>query len=206
MTLQQLIGAGGATLIVLAICSVISIAVILERYLYYVRRSRVKRKNFVTAIKNEYKKTEIEELIKKCKKANTPFADVASAGLSFHGHGEKEISNNMERTIIIETNLLEKNTTVVGTIGSTAVYIGLFGTVLGIIKAFNDISASGGGGGMNVVTAGISEALVCTAAGLCVAVPAVMAYNYFMKKIDNFITDMELTASEVLDLLTAKRK
>lgn len=205
MTLQQLIGAGGVTLIILALCSVISLGVILERYLYYSRRSRVKRKDFMLAMKSELKKGDAEEALKKCKKANTPFSDVAAAGLNFYGHSEKEISNNMERTIVIETNVLEKHTTIVGTIGSTAVYIGLFGTVLGIIKAFNDISASGTGG-INVVTTGISESLICTAAGLCVAVPAVMAYNYFVKKIDNFITDMELCASEMIDLLTVKRK
>jgi biopolymer transport protein ExbB len=205
MALQQLIMAGGITLIILALCSIVSLAVILERWLYYMRRSRVKRKNFMANIKDELKKGNIEEALKKCKKANTPFSDVAHAGLSFYGHSEKEISNNMERTIVIETNLLEKHTSIVGTIGSTAVYIGLFGTVLGIIKAFNDISSSGTGG-INVVTTGISESLVCTAAGLCVAVPAVMAYNYFIKKIDNFITDMELCASEAMDLITAKQK
>ena len=205
MTLQQLIMAGGFTLVILALCSVVSLAVILERWLYYTRRSGVKRKSFMAGIKDKVKKGNIEDALKECKKANTPFSDVASAGFSFYGHGEKEISNNMERTIVIETNLLERHTTIVGTIGSTAVYIGLFGTVLGIIKAFNDISSSGTGG-INVVTAGISESLVCTAAGLCVAVPAVMAYNYFIKKIDNFITDMELCASEMMDLITAKQK
>jgi biopolymer transport protein ExbB len=205
MTLQQLIMAGGFTLIILALCSVVSLAVILERWLYYMRRSRVKRKKFMTAIKDDLKKGDIELALKKCEKSNTPFSDVVHAGLSFYGHGEKEISNNMERAVVIETNLLEKHTTIVGTIGSTSVYIGLFGTVLGIIKAFNDISSSGAGG-INVVTAGISESLVCTAAGLVVAVPAVMAYNYFMKKIDNFITDMELCASETMDLMATKKK
>lgn len=198
--------AGGFTLVVLVLCSVVSLAVILERYIYYLRRSRVKLKKFMPDIKNDLKNGDVELALKRCKRANTPFSDVAHAGLSFYGHGEKEISNNMERTIVIETNLLERHTTIVGTIGSTSVYIGLFGTVLGIIKAFNDISASGGAGGINVVTTGISESLVCTAAGLCVAVPAVMAYNYFIKKIDNFITDMELCASETMDLVTAKKK
>ncbi len=135
-----------------------------------------------------------------------PFTNVVHAGISFGSHEEKEISNNMERQILIETTILEKFTAIVGTIGSISVYIGLFGTVLGIIRAFRDISASGGTGGISVVINGISEALVCTAAGLCVAVPAVVAYNYFIKKVDNFIKDMELCASETLDLLTSKKK
>jgi len=205
MSLQQLIMAGGFTLVILAICSIISIAVILERCFYYMRMSKVKRKDLMQRIGKDLKINNIDDAIDKCKKANTPFSRVASAGLNFHGHSEKEISNNMERAIIIETNLLEEHITIVGTIGSTAVYIGLFGTVLGIIKAFNDISSSGAGG-INVVTAGISESLVCTAAGLCVAIPAVMAYNYFIKRIDNFIKDMELSASEIIDLMMAKHK
>ena len=73
-----------------------------------------------------------------------------------------------------------------------------------IIRAFHDVSRTASGG-MDVVTAGISEALVCTAAGLLVAIPAVVSYNYFVRKIDNFVLDMELTASELLDLC-AKRK
>ena len=111
----------------------------------------------------------------------------------------------MERQIIIETTILERLTSVIGTIGSVAVYVGLFGTVLGIIRAFHDISASGSGG-ISVVISGISEALACTAAGLCVAVPAVVAYNYFMKKIDDFIKDMEIAASETMDLIGAIKK
>jgi biopolymer transport protein ExbB/TolQ len=91
----------------------------------------------------------------------------------------------------------------VATIGNTAVYIGLFGTVLGIIRAFSDIAAAGAGG-MSVVIGGVAEALVCTATGLFVAIPAVIAYNYFTKRVERFVTDMELCASEVIDLIGAK--
>jgi biopolymer transport protein ExbB len=205
MALSQLLMAGGITLIVLACCSILSIAVIIERCIYYLCRSRVKRAKFMTQIKISLKNDDIDEAIELCRKSNTPFSDVVLAGLSFARHTEKEISNNMERSIVIETNLLEKYTTIVGTIGSIAVYIGLFGTVLGIIKAFNEISTSGTGG-INVVINGIAESLVCTAAGLCVAVPAVVAYNFFIKKIDGFITDMELAASETMDIVKVKAK
>jgi len=140
-----------------------------------------------------------------CKDAATPFANVVCTGLNAYGKGEKEVSSSMDRSIVVETNMLSRFTAVVGTIGSTAVYIGLFGTVLGIIRAFHDISKTGSGG-ISVVINGISEALICTAAGLCVAVPAVIAYNYFIKKIDNFVTDMELCASEIIDLIPNKQK
>jgi biopolymer transport protein ExbB len=140
-----------------------------------------------------------------CKRSDTPISNVVGAGLEMIGHDEVIISNTMERQVTIETTRLERFTSIIGTIGSTAVYIGLFGTVLGIIRAFQDI-AKAGSGGVSVVISGISEALVCTAAGLCVAVPAVIAYNYFVKKVDEFITDMELCASELMDLITVKHK
>lgn len=205
MTLSQLIMAGGFTIIVLVGCSVLSIAVIIDRLQYYRSRSRVRRAEFMEGIRTALKNDNLDDAVAICKRSNTPFSDVVHAGLIFAKHTEKEISNNMERAIVIETNLLEKHITIVGTIGSVAVYIGLFGTVLGIIKAFNDISAAGTGG-INVVINGIAESLVCTAAGLCVAVPAVVAYNYFIKRIDRFISDMELCASETMDVVKVKAK
>jgi biopolymer transport protein ExbB len=205
MSIWQLIKVGGFTMIVLLIASVVSIAIILERLISYRRKSKVKRKDFMHKMRQEIKKNRIAAAAETCLNTDAPFAQVVHAGLSFFDLSEKEISNNMERQIIIETTILERLTSVIGTIGSVAVYVGLFGTVLGIIRAFHDISVSGSGG-ISVVISGISEALACTAAGLCVAVPAVVAYNYFMKKIDDFIKDMELAASETMDLIGAIKK
>ncbi|MCK9430554.1 MAG: MotA/TolQ/ExbB proton channel family protein [Candidatus Omnitrophica bacterium] len=205
MNILQLVKAGGVTMIVLLAVSVASVAIILERVIFYYSKSRLKRKDLMLRVRHELKKGGVNPAMRICKESNTPFAQVVYAGLSFFDCSEKEISNNMERQVIIETVVLERFTSVIGTIGSISVYVGLFGTVLGIIRAFHDISISGSGG-ISVVISGISEALACTAAGLCVAVPAVVAYNYFMKKIDDFIKDMELAASETMDLISAIKK
>ena len=201
----ELIHAGGLTMYVLIFCSVLSLAVIIERLLYYYRRSRVLRADLMAKIRGEYGRNQIYNAVDFCRNADTPYARVALAGLNLNGHDEQVISNAMEREITVETIKLERFTGIVATIGGTAVYIGLFGTVLGIMRAFGDISKAGSGG-MDVVTIGISEALICTAAGLMVAIPAVVSYNYFMRKIDNFVVDMELTASELVDLMCVKRK
>ena len=206
MNIWQLVKVGGFTMVILLAASVLSIAIILERIIFYRNKSKLKRKDFMQKIRQEVKKESLTPAKKICENSNAPFAQVVYAGISFFDCSEKEISNNMERQIIIETTILERFTSIIGTIGSIAVYIGLFGTVLGIIRAFHDISASGGSGGISVVLSGISEALACTAAGLCVAVPAVIAYNSFMKKIDDFVKDMELAASETMDLLGAIKK
>jgi len=205
MNIWQLVKVGGFTMVVLLAASVLSVAIILERLIFYRNKSRLRRKDFMLKIRQDIKKGNFSSATKACQDSPAPFAQVVYAGLSFFDCSEKEISNNMERQIVIETTILERFTAIIGTTGSVAVYIGLFGTVLGIIRAFHDISASGSGG-ISVVISGISEALACTAAGLCVAVPAVIAYNYFMKKIDDFIKDMELSASETMDLISAIKK
>lgn len=203
MTIGQLISSGGVTIYILALCSVLSLTIILERFICYRLRSRVKRKDFMNQIAKEIEKGNLKRALEISKATDTPFANVVFAGLNLKDHAEVLISNTMERAVTVEITKLERHIGIVGTIGSTAVYIGLFGTVLGIMRAFRDISATGVGG-ISVVINGISEALVCTAAGLAVAVPAVIAYNYFIKKVDSFVTDMELCASETMDLLTYK--
>ncbi|MFH1397198.1 MAG: MotA/TolQ/ExbB proton channel family protein [Candidatus Omnitrophota bacterium] len=204
MTLWQLFKTGGPTMYVLLLFSIISIAIILERIVYYCLRSRVKRNVFMLNISRELEKGNLKKALEISEKTDTPFSRVVHSALNLHGHDEVVISNTMEREVIIQTTKLEKYTSIIGTIGGTAVYIGLFGTVLGIIRVFHDISKSGSSG-ITVTIAGISEALVTTAAGLCVAVPAVIAYNYFTQKIDSFISDMELSASEIMDLLNIRK-
>ncbi|MHB8154772.1 MAG: MotA/TolQ/ExbB proton channel family protein [Candidatus Omnitrophota bacterium] len=205
MNLWYLIKTGGVTMVILLAMSVVSVAIILERIIFYRKKSKIKRKDFMLRVRQELKKGGVNPVMKICEDSSAPFSQVVYAGLSFFDCSEKEISNNMERQIIIETVILERFTSVIGTIGSVAVYIGLLGTILGILKAFHDVSISGSGG-ISVIIGGISEALSTTAAGLTIAVPAVAIYNYCMKKIDDFIKDMELAASETMDLISAIKK
>lgn len=199
----EIIHAGGFVMYVLIFCSVLSLAVVADRLLYYSKKSKVRLVDFMQRIRSELQKGRPVHAVEICHRTDTPFAKVARAGLNLHGHNEKMISEAMEREILIETIKLERFTSIAGTIGSTAVYIGLLGTVLGIMRAFHDITLKGSGG-INVVIGGISEALISTAAGLAVAIPAVIFYNFFIRKIDNFVADMELCASELVDLLCVK--
>ena len=201
----EIISAGGFTIYLLIFCSIISIAVIIERIVYFNRRSRFSRGVILEQIRKELIGNHFLNAIGLCKNIDTPVAKVALAGLNLHGHDERLIANTMEREIIVETIKLERFIGIVGSIGGTAVYIGLLGTVIGIMRAFSDISKAGSGG-MDVVTVGIAEALICTAAGLLVAIPAVLSYNWFTRKIDNFVIDMELAASELVDLMCVKKK
>ena len=196
----EIVQIGGFTMYILLFCSFLSIAILLERIIYYRKRSKTNRTEFMARIARALNGGGTKKAMELCKETLAPFSDVVYCGLELAGHQEKEISSAMEREITIEVTKLERYTSIVGTIGNTAVYIGLFGTVLGIIRAFHDISAAGAGG-MSIVIGGVAEALVCTATGLFVAIPAVIAFNYFARKVELFTNDMELCASELIDLI-----
>jgi biopolymer transport protein ExbB/TolQ len=199
-TILEIIQIGGFTMYILLFCSLLSITILLERIIYYRKLSRTRRVEFMAKIKRALERGNLERAVDICRGTDAPFSNVIYSGLELHDRQGKEISNAMEREITVETTKLERFTGIVGTIGNTAVYIGLFGTVLGIIRAFHDIAAAGAGG-MSIVIGGVAEALVCTAMGLLVAIPAVIAFNYFTKRVEHFINDMELCASEFVDLM-----
>ncbi len=199
-TAWEIFQIGGFTMYILLFCSLISVTILLERVLYYRKLSKAERTEFMMKIKRALKTGNLERAMEICKDTVAPFSNVVFSGLEHLSRREKEISNAMEREITIETTSLERYIGIMATIGNTAVYIGLFGTVLGIIRAFHDIAAAGAGG-MAIVIGGVAEALVCTATGLFVAIPAVIAYNYFTKRVEHFINDMELCASELIDLI-----
>jgi biopolymer transport protein ExbB len=200
-TLWQVFASGGATMYVLLFCSLLSLAVIIDRLWTYWSMMKVKRADFMRKVQGMMERKERESAIELCRETKAPFARVALAGLELRSSNEKLIASTLERSVTIQASRLERLTSIVGTIGNTAVYIGLFGTVLGIIRAFRDISAMGTGG-MAVVIGGVAEALITTATGLAVAVPSVIAYNYFVRRVDEFVNDMELCASEMTDILT----
>ncbi len=191
---------GGFTMYVLLFCSFLSITVFLERIIYYRKQSKGSRAEFTAALADILKTNDIKKAIEFASETLTPYARVVKAGLKLHGHSEKSITEAMGVAIVAETRNLERFTGIIGTIGNIGVYIGLLGTVLGIVRAFHDIAAAGAGG-MSTVIEGVAEALVCTATGLLVAIPAVMIFNYFSRKIEFFNDDMQAGASELITLL-----
>ncbi len=199
-TILEIIQIGGFTMYILLFCSFLSIAILVERIIYYRKRSKTNRAEFMARIERALNGGGVEKARELCRGTLAPFSNVVASGLEFSGRQEKEITSAMEREITVEVTKLERYTGIVGTVGNTAVYIGLFGTVLGIIRAFHDI-ASAGAGGMSIVIGGVAEALVCTATGLFVAIPAVIAFNYFARKVELFTNDMELCASELIDMI-----
>jgi biopolymer transport protein ExbB len=199
----DILNMGGRVLFVLLVASILSIAIICFKVVEFWVKSKMTRSQLVCKLVEEIKKDKLNEAIGFCDTVNSPMSSVAKAGIVAFKENEGNIGEAMEREIMIQTVKLERFIIILGTLGSVAVYIGLFGTVLGIIRAFHDISKMGSGG-ISVVIGGVSAALVATAAGLFVAIPAVIAYNFFIKFIDKFIVDMEYCSSVVADILKGK--
>ena len=199
-TFLEILQVGGLTMYVLLLCSLLSITIFLERIFYYRKQSKISREDFMSGLGDVVSAGNTEKAEEMASETQSPCARVIEAGLKEYARSRKNVAGSMERTIVDETRKLERFTAIVGTIGSIGLYIGLFGTVLGIIRAFHDI-ASIGSGGISAVINGVAEALVCTAMGLMVAIPAVIFFNYFTRRIDFFTTDMQLCASELLLLL-----
>jgi biopolymer transport protein ExbB len=199
----DILNMGGWAAWVLLFLSIISVMVILIKAIEFWRKSKIIRTEFIKGLLYNLRKGRIDEAIQFCDKTATPMSPVAKAGLVAYRDKEGNIVQAMDREIMIETVKLERYITILGTIGSVSVYVGLFGTVLGIIRAFHDISTVGSGG-ISVVIMGVSEALIATATGLFVAIPAVVAYNFFAKYVDKFVVNMQYCSSAVEDFLLGK--
>lgn len=203
LSIFELLVKGGYTMIVLGFCSVFSIAVIIERLLYFcysVKSSDSNNKKFVNDIKECLNKNQIHEAIVRCDEYNSSLAKVIKAGITMHSKSSKdEIESTFNRALEVEIIDMEKYTGILATIGSVAPFIGLFGTVLGIMRAFHDLSTASAMG-PSIVADGIAEALITTAAGLFVAVPAVITYNYFTRKIKRTAKTINMLSSEFIEI------
>ena len=198
-----------AVVVVLGIQSVWSIAVMAERYLLY-RAARKQSQEFAPAVAESLRNGNIQEAIELSEeKKKSHLAKVVAAGLNeFQAH--QGSAATISGATIDASRRAPQRATAVGveefkrglgglaTIGATAPFVGLFGTTVGIINAFAGMSQAEDTG-LAAVAGGISEALVATAIGLFVAVPAVWMYNYFTGKIESFVVEMDNSSSELID-------
>jgi biopolymer transport protein ExbB len=202
-----------AVVVVLLLQSVWSIGVMIERFLMY-RAARKQSEEFVPEVTEALKKDDLQEAIDVAEgKQKSHLAKVLVAGLKeFQAHeksdrisGEKvEASRRaLQRATAVGIEEFKRGLGGLATIGSTAPFVGLFGTTVGIINAFAGMSQAEDTG-LAAVAGGISEALVATAIGLFVAIPAVWMYNYFNSKVEGFDVEMDNAGSELIDYFLKK--
>ena len=187
----DLIIKGGVVILILAFCSLISIKVIIEKYIVFKGITEKAVSDFMNKIYRSLISEDINAAINECKndslnwlnmKVKIPLSSSIKYILEHLEDENSELENGAYIQLDKELAKMEKGLGVLSTLGSISPFIGLFGTVVGIIKSFNALSLNNTSN-YTMVMSGIADALVATAAGLVVAVPAVMFYNYFIKRL-----------------------
>ncbi|HPC82989.1 MAG TPA: MotA/TolQ/ExbB proton channel family protein [Thermoanaerobaculaceae bacterium] len=200
--------------ILLLLQSVYSLTIAGERFMRY-RKAKKESLQFALMTTQYLKQDRPQEAVAASKKfKNSHLARVVAAGLlefmveeqssPLSGYDVIEAARRaIERATLMTTADFKKGLPALATIGATAPFVGLFGTVVGIINAFTGMAVTGSGG-LGAVSAGIAEALVATAIGLGVAIPAVWLYNYFLNQVERFQVEMSNSASELVDFFIKK--
>ncbi len=169
--------------------SILSVSIMFERFFYF-RKARIHFPEFSKKLSKVLLDGDVNEIVKLCAQSPALESQVVLRGLEHQKRGPRAMEESMLAYVISERQNLDRGVVVLGTLGNNAPFIGLFGTVLGIIIAFQDL-ARNPAGGPSVVMAGISEALIATAVGLMVAIPAVVAFNYFQRVVRRHVSNAE---------------
>ncbi|HSE39629.1 MAG TPA: MotA/TolQ/ExbB proton channel family protein [Acidobacteriota bacterium] len=195
---------GEWVLYLLIFSSVLSIAVMIQKTIYFYR-NRIHWEEFSEMLTGFLNRDDPEAALDYVRQHTAPAARVVESGLLNIDKGPEAVEEIMIAKRLAEKFKMENKLVILGSLGNNAPFIGLFGTVLGIIKAFHDL-ATAENANPSVVMAGVSEALVATAVGLIVAIPAVMAYNYFQRKVKEAVTQMEAASKMLLVYVKTEAK
>lgn len=181
-----------------------AMTVFIERLLAF-RAAEIDANSFLIKLRSFIRCQDYVRALQICEESSGCVAKIVRAGLYKQSREREEIETCMEVAGLREVARLEKHANILSVIAHIAPLIGLLGTVLGFIQAFSEMRLSGL---IDISTTRIGEAmeyaLLTTAAGLCVAIPCVVAYNYLVSRIQSLVLDMQTTSAEVLDLLTRK--
>lgn len=190
------------------LCSVIALAVFLER-MWYLRRAEINTEEFMEDIAQTLRRNKIMEAIDKCNAMPGPVARILKAGILKHDRPRTDIKEAIEDAALHEVPRLEKNLGVLATIAHITPLLGLLGTVAGMMRAFQTIEQKATAlvpVNPADLAGGIWESLVTTVAGLAIAIPAYVAYNFLVTKVDGFVLEMEKSATDVVNILGSKRE
>jgi len=200
LSLWDLTVKGGWIMIVLGGFSIIAVYIFVERYLS-INRSSKEEKNFMNNIRDFIHDGRIDSAVTLCKNNNTPIARMIEKGLSRIGKPLSDINTAIENIGKLEVSRLEKNIAGLATISGASPMLGFLGTVIGMVKAFYDMSMAGNNIDIQLLSTGIYQAMVTTVGGLIVGIIAYICYNILVARIEKLVFLLEARATEFMDVL-----
>ena len=195
----ELVTAGGWLMLVIIACSVVAIAICIERF-FTINKRRVAPPHLLATVWKQLKAGELDAKGLRTLRESSPLGRILSAGLANAHHGRDVMKESIEEAAGHVVHELERYLNTLGTIAAIAPLLGLLGTVVGMIKVFAEIMSQGTGNA-SALAGGISEALITTAAGLCVAIPALAMHRYFLRRIDGIVVELEQQTIKLVDAL-----
>ncbi len=200
----EIIQKGGPVMIPIILCSMIALAVVMERF-YHLHRVKIDTQKFLDTIVDSIRRNKIKEALQICEQTQGPIPQVLRVGILKHDRPREEIREAIQDAAQHEIPRLEQNLGILGTISHIAPLLGLLGTVTGLVRCFQIIQEKSSA--MNPINpgdlaGGIWEALLTTVAGLMVAIPTIVIYNYFVHRVETFVNEMERSAGQLLDVLS----
>ncbi len=201
LTLPMLLREGGVVLWLILLTSAIAIAVFIERFLHC-HRSQINSTEFLNGVRTVLKRNNVVEALSICDATYGPVARLVRTAILNREFGRERVREALEEAGLAEVPRLEEKLNLLATIAQLAPLLGLLGTVLGCIRTFDLMQDKGVFAHVGLLTAGVSQALVCAAAGLAVAIPAHAGYNYLVSRVNSIVLDMERAATEIVNIVT----
>jgi Biopolymer transport proteins len=186
------------------ICSIITIAVTIERF-WTLNPNKIAPRNQLGQVWNWIQTNQMDAEKLKELRRSSPLGRILAAGLSNSRHGREVMKDSIEEAASQVVHEMERFLNTLGTIASVSPLLGLLGTVFGMIEVFNQIVLQGSGN-PGALAGGISVALITTAAGLCVAIPAMLSHRFFLRRLDTLVVTMEQEAIKLVDALHSERR
>lgn len=204
MSLWQVFLAGGPVMWPILLCSVFALAIIMEKF-WHLHKITIDTREFLSKILEKMKRHDTKEALQVCDSTTSPIANILKAGILKYDRSRSQIIEAIEDASLYEIPRIEKNLPVLATIAHVSPLLGLLGTVTGMVNCFQVIQAKTTA--LHPVSPadlaqGIWAALLTTAAGLIVAIPTFVAYNYLANRINHFILEMEKASTELVNFLT----
>ncbi len=195
----EIVQSGGWLMVPILLSIIVAAAISVER-LWTLQRSRITPKNLLAQVWGAIKTDDVDSQRLRELRAASPLGQVFAAGISNAKRGRDIMKEAMEEAAGQVSHSLERYLTSLGIIASVSPLLGLLGTVVGMIKVFTALMLEGAGNA-NVLAGGISQALITTAAGLSVAIPALIFHRFFMRRVDELVISMEQEASKLVDIM-----
>lgn len=199
----EIVQAGGILMLPIILCSVLAIAIIIERF-WTLNPSRIAPRNMLPEVWSKIKQNQLDASELKELRNSSALGQILASGLVSAKSGRTIMVESIEQAAGHVIHDMSRYLNLLGTIAQITPLLGLLGTVLGMIRVFTEIMAQGTGNA-NVLAGGISEALITTAAGLTVAIPTLLFYRFFQRRIDTLVVDLERESIKLVDALHSSR-